>query len=340
MKKEERRPGVRWWLVVVFILTGLLCILMAAAFSYGWTELDAEDTSFWSGLFVNVGTSLLLAALLVWFERVIVRDVQKQTQSTVEQAVSSAANTAAQRTADALIPRIEDIDARLKERAETQVNARTAATARLAAMPTFEAVRLALAKASEINAIQRWSDDDLEGGTVIVPAGGALDSPRIRVVYSAPDHVSLTHMAERGKPSTVEWNPGQSPDEVFGALHDQMVKDGTAPATHQMSVERLFGNLSALLTDATKARHADGDAWLSGQPVLEMVMPDCVISEAGVEVREHGVAATKKRLGRYTRSGHVAGDSVSPLPPGDLDQDTWNKSLERARHHFAWDFSQ
>lgn len=344
-KHGEEVTKVRWWLVIVFSLLGLVVLVAAALVAYGHTSFRGDDASFWSGLLVNIGTSLLLAAVLVWFERAIVRKVQEQTRSTaqrVEQAFTTAATTAAtdaaEKTAAALQPQLADLDKRLRARSDSQASQRTATAAKVSEVPSFEALRDALRVASDINALGEptffvTADD---GGEVIVPAGEALDSPLVVVTYLTEfqDRITLAHLVDRTQRSSVTWQEGQTPEDVFAALKDEMVKDGHGAAARKMSVERLFGNLGSLLTDATSARQADDGAWLSGARVREMVADGYVITDAGIEVRGHGIAAEPSEFGRYEH-GKVVGSNVPALGPNPTDLDVWDGAVARGRGYFT-----
>ena len=342
-KQDEEHTAVRWWLVITFSGLGTLVLVGAALVSYGHTRFKGEDASFWSGLLVNIGTSLLLAAVLVWFERTIVRNVREQTRSTVrkvEQAVTTVAATAAtdaaEKTAAALQPRLADLDARLRARSESQASERTATAAKVGEVPSFEALRDALRVASSINAVADSSFSD-EGGEVIVPAGEALDAPLVLITYvpEAEDRITLAHLVDRAPQSSVTWQKGQAPEDVFASLQEQMVKDGGGPAARRMSVQGLFGNLASVLTDATSGRQADEDAWLSGSRVREMVADGYIITEAGVEVRDYGIVVRPEHFGYYDNFGNVLKSSVPDLPPNGIDLEIWATVVERAQGYFV-----
>ena len=76
---------------MVFTCAGLAALLWAWAIAYELTQLRSEQASYWSGLLVNVGTTLLLATVLVRFERVLVRRVRVENGEAIVQAADAAA---------------------------------------------------------------------------------------------------------------------------------------------------------------------------------------------------------------------------------------------------------
>ncbi|SOE69911.1 hypothetical protein SAMN06296378_2090 [Salinibacterium xinjiangense] len=71
------RPRIRWWLAGLLTVEGLAVIAAGYVFARGFIVTDAIDQNYASGVAVNIGTSLLLAAALVLFERALVTTAER-----------------------------------------------------------------------------------------------------------------------------------------------------------------------------------------------------------------------------------------------------------------------
>ena len=186
------KPRVRWGIAAGSIVGGL--VALAGAWVFGTQSnpfglgLDENSTAFWSGLLLNVGTTIALAFLLIAFERIIITEVRREGAAAIRLAKTTAEEVAGDVVDAKLAPielRLNDFDATLKERAAQRQNDRLQAASNVKTDTSFEAFAAALKAAAEINAIT-----EVPGGIgtqgdsqIIVPAGRGFDAPRVEITH-------------------------------------------------------------------------------------------------------------------------------------------------------------
>ncbi|WP_157421769.1 hypothetical protein [Agromyces sp. Leaf222] len=332
---KQPKVAVRWWLVALFLLLGAVCVHLGKMIAYAETALRSDAASFWSGVCVNVGTSLLLAALLVWFERVIVRQVRTENALAVSTAAEKAAEDAANRVTEAITPRLDELDEKFNASAGSAASGRLAAAERVATLPTFESTREGLVAARDINAIA-GGDGQAGSARITVPAGASPSSPRIQITFhpatdDAAEFLDVAHISGEFGMARGTWDQGVAAETVFAELAADMTRHGQAEAAHSMSPEAFFANLSSVLLDSVSARQKDDGAWMSGATVLEMITNGWVTTKAGVEVKDHGVVVPASSFGSYvTGTNQVKGEELPPNPPPGLDQEAWDLAITRS----------
>lgn len=335
----EPDPPFRWGLGLAIFAIGL------AVTGAGFLLFGLDDpAAYLESAIVNLGTTILLAAALVWLERALVRTVRRNTQQVAQQAATQAAAEAAERTAEVFRPQLEDLDRRISERSSSRIEHAAETAQRIADLGTYESVRDALAEAARIDAIaKKRTGLDSRSTTaweIIVPAGDSFVAPRMCVAYDTAspigsETVSLSVFGNR-EASTVIWHPDRSPEDVFDDLQEAMVAGGLAALGRTMSAEALFRNLSFALGDAIVSRRAGEDAWRGAAPTIEMVSESCVMTEAGVEFREPEFVINATSFGWYDPSDEpieVYGHSY-PDKPKSIDQSLWDEVLRRGDYHY------
>ncbi|WP_153008946.1 hypothetical protein [Microbacterium testaceum] len=336
-RRAKRQPGpkqpgegrINWIVLLSFVAAGLIALIGGWLVAYDATPFREEHAAYWSGLLVNVGTTLLLAAALVWFERVLVRRVRTQN----DRAIVKAADQAAEATANLIGPRIDELENSIRADAAARASGRTESAERVATLPTFEAIETALGRAAEINAVRMraFPGSDEKFASIVVPGGAVPSSPRLGIVRvprsaSRPARIVLTHGGDE-----IVWEEGMEARDAFGELNDKMTVAGYAEQAGSLSAGSFFANCSLLLRDAIAARQNDEGRWLSGSPAIELIATDWVITQAGIEVRGRGIVAAKEDFGTYSRgSSRRIGVAVPHEPPHDLDADLWALARERA----------
>lgn len=320
---------VNWGILLIFTVLGLVALFGGWLVAYEVTALRDEHAAYWSGLLVNVGTTLLLTAALVWFERVVLRRVRTENVRAVKEAADQAADAAAER----IVPRVEELERSIEASASALKSNRAESAEQVASQPTFESVETALERAAEINAVRMrtFPGSSERIASIIVPAGAAPEAPRLGVMRvprmgPRPARIILTFDG-----SEVVWQEGMATRDAFVDLHEKMTAAGHGVAAGNVSVTSFFENCSLLLRLAIAARQNDAGRWLSGSPAIELIAADWVVTEAGIEVKGSGVVAAKDAFGRYLGgSNRVTGYVVPPSPPGGLDEDLWTLARTRA----------
>jgi hypothetical protein len=345
----NRKPRIRWWLAGTLTITGVLLIGLGDSFAHGFIAKGEADKGYWSGVSVNIGTTLLLAAALVLFERALVyttqRVVRRETEPLRIEAERNASET--QRLSDATVAfeaRLSALDDQMAARAADLMREQTDAIDAISRNVTRENVLNLMRRVTAAGAI---GQADYEGsGRIIVVGGQTLAAPLISAEYypareeqqdeDRPERLVLAFGTDWQHPE-IEWLDGMSAVEVFMGLEEEMIskRDGGL-FVRELSVENFFANLRASLDLAYRRRRGHGDFWIKGSPVFEMVSPGWVITERGIEVEGIGVVVSANQF------GHNVGEPFSrtyvqraiPEPAAEFDRALWNVSVSRAAAYF------
>jgi hypothetical protein len=326
---------VRWELVAGFVAVGTGTLVLGGFFAYGRFGLAADLSAFWSGFCVNVGTSLVLAAALIWFERVIIRRVRKEAREVADAAATRAADLASGRIQEA----IDKLDAEWRKRIVEQ-ESDVGVGAQRVATGDFEGVRKELVTAGAISAIARvdhWTQSSSQsyvhsasgGGRISVRAGESADSPLFSFRYDpnsrvSPDAIVVRFVGEAGRSPTyceTEWRPGEPFVDAAFRLRDEMVEAGYAEDASRLEPRPLLDRLGRVLSEAQRSRRNS-----AGNVVYEAVTPDCLITDKGIEVAGFGIALERP----WVSPSEAARFSISGPHPPKMDPATWNVALERA----------
>ena len=230
--KQAPTERVRWDIIALSFLYGGVAIFCGAMFAYERVQVTPDVSSFWSGLLVNVGTTLLLAGALIWFEKAIIAKVQEVSRSTLarvqtanSEAITQAANAAAAKVAldtEGVKAQLDDLDRRLKADEDAVRNARVDQAARIPEDYGFDTIRKVLRDAGDIGAVtsvDRLLPDDDGKPNVIVSAGRPPTGVRLKVTYEPPSWGSKSNTLEievfGEKVSPVVWKAEQGLDEIW-----------------------------------------------------------------------------------------------------------------------------
>lgn len=197
-KPDPLRPKIRWWLAGVLTVSGIVVITLGYGFAHGLLVGAATDEGYASGVAVNIGTSLLLAAALVLFERALVftaeRAVERATVPIRAEAAAARAESQSvrqenvhltERTA-VLEARLLDLDEQLAARANAETQEQARSFASLTETVDRQTVLDVMDAASRINALDLHSGTG-QSGRITVPAGLGLEAPRIAIEYATFD---------------------------------------------------------------------------------------------------------------------------------------------------------
>ncbi len=127
------------------------------------------------------------------------------------------------------------------------------------------------------------------------------------------------------------WDIDMDAVSLFLELRRKMVQAGRGELASRLSVKSFFENLRSGLDDAILGReHADG-AWLSGEPVYEVISDGWVITDSGLEVRGYGVVIERDAFGGFDRTTKRE-DAAGEAPEG-LDSELWEVAKEAGASH-------
>lgn len=347
------RHRVRWLYVIIISLVGLAFI--GAPF-YLARKVDQDfgaDHTLISSTFTNVGTSIVLVAIVFFLERALLQRVSDTAAETTARVVD-------ERTTDltnanrALATELADLRAEFEGAAAADTAARTAPLRTVKADVSFDSIAEALETANSYGA--------LEYGTATVPLKTPSDAPelvtfdwRYRPVRDRNGYPSDTHVspemvviynatrnpdAGSGIPVVeVVWDPNQGPTELLMALRAEMVKRNFGQEAKLVDPD-LFEYLAKALADAVAGRMAEDSAWVVGA-LDEWLADGWAITDAGLVSRDHGTINQSEFPKAEIRGG--AGWSVfnqklpefEPPAPDGVSEEFWRYAVGRAAHKFG-----
>jgi vacuolar-type H+-ATPase subunit H len=334
-------------LVVVSVVVGIGVILLGDYFNFGSFrfDFDAETGPYWSGVAVNGGTTVVLAGVLIWFERQLTVRVQ-QARAEATRQIGEARNdfkTALDKVTEHLNVRMDELDERTSERAASAMKEEVESIDRLGADASRDSVLSAMRTAGDLNAIVH--DGKSPSVSVIVPGSTGPDGIPLIVAYTPErdgdwgTEVATLRVGRgwSGIEEAVDWSPNMSATDVFDGLRLLLVRADQGAQARRLSPERFFAGLREALDQAVRRRQGNDDFWIQGSEVLESVAPGWLITDLGIEVEGHGVV-----IGRYTY-GHWDWDEggrtdwingKTPTRPEGLDEATWSHAHNRGFAHF------
>lgn len=344
------RQRVRWLYVIIISLVGLA--FLGAPFYLART-VDSDfgaDHTLISSTLTNVGTSIVLVAIVFFLERTLLQHVSDTAAETTARVVD-------ERTADltnanqALATKLADLRAEFEGAAAADVAARTAPLRTVTADVSFDSIAEALETANTYGA--------LEYGSATVPLKTPSDDPqlvtfdwRYRPVrdfagYPSDTHVSpqmvvsynATRSADAGSGIPiveVVWHPNQGPTELLMALRAEMVKRNFGQEAKLVDPD-LFENLAKALADAVAGRMAEDSAWIVGA-LDEWLADGWAITDAGLVSRDFGKIDQSEFPKAEMRGGSVFNQTLPeferPVPDG-VSKEFWRYAIGRAAHKFG-----
>ncbi|WP_142057754.1 hypothetical protein [Pseudarthrobacter sp. B4EP4b] len=332
---EPKAKKPDWLWIGLCVLVGVAAIFVAWRLVLPNPDLNAMP-AFWSGVLINVGTSILLAGVLFVLERRFV----KETRVVVAEAAEAAATQAVEHASNAnnqLGARVSELEARLNEQLAEQQRIHDEALSSLTSDASYESVFPSLKMAYELGAVSQQG--------LTIPAGPDAGSPRIRFVYEPAfyddegggheEQLTVQYVAERkpnemGTPivSTL-WHAGDHPTDVFRRLMADMVRSGRGNDTKRLKIGNAFTNLALALKEAMSARRGD-ESWQSGGSVIELLTDGWILTENGVETRGHGIVATPPQ---FTPPFSASERQAWRLPdkPKWADPEVWKVAMQRGQ---------
>lgn len=333
-----------------WVWIALCSVVGCGAIGVAWALVRKDEESlpgFWSGVLINVGTSILLAGVVFWLERRFVRQTGEVALSVATTAATAAAvQTAAarDRTDKQLFARLSDLEERLDKQRSAQTVAADQTLRKLNEDASYASVALALKNALQMGAIT--------GEGLVVPAGDEVTSPRVKFIYRQAwrnedgdgdeEGLEVAYVPIRSSGETVNafnvfgvtsyWNEGQDPASVFHALMEQMVSRGYGYETRRLKIEPAFRHLAKALPEAVSARRGDESAWQSSASLLEVIQEGWVITTDGVEVKGRGlIVATGVFQNEPSFQAQAALGWEKPEKPDWADSEEWDVAMSRGR---------
>jgi hypothetical protein len=326
------RQRIRWGPVSSCTLAGLACTCLPFLL-----EARSQWRSVETAILTNLGTALLLGALLFFLERTFVQSVRRVATTAARRAATDA-TADLRRTTEGLVARVDELQALTRARVESAAREQDEAVARLRESVSFANVTEAFAYTNQLKA--------LSTGTLVVPASADVRGPRLKFMWGI--HLPGSHkppgqrleidlVVERNpdpaSPGTPivgrEWPATMSPEDVTAEFDKAMRRSGFAPEANALDWGVAFERLGHGLATAIAARRGDRDAWISA-PLVEVITEDWAITEAGVEVRGHGRVLASQDFPQREATWRTAPPSFDPPRPEWADATIWEVAVRRA----------
>lgn len=339
---DERTARVNVGYVVVWTTVGVALLVAATALVGGWA-----DAQFWSSVLVNLGTTIFLAGFLVWLERRLVATARTVAREAASTAAAEAATAAAEEATRVLSERLDAIQDRYERRRAERESAEDAAIRSLATEISYDAVLEALTTAHALGAASSplYATAGTPGvapvvGVGLVWADNQFDeSPPWEV-----EHLRLsvdTSLLGRAHVVEADWTTSDDPVDVLARIRDEMVRAGYGPESQVLAFDEWFENVRVGLEDGLAGRRGNAGAWRSRGSLLDVISSQWVVSDQGIEHRDHGLVAERELFTRAVVPGSGKAFTQPPAPEW-VDDDTWvlvaNRARTRLRGREDWRF--
>lgn len=340
----------RWGLIVAVTVAGLA--VTAAPFLL--TSIDGQkfgdDQALTSSTLTNIGTTLLLAAVLFGLERTFLKRVTNATATNVKQVVEERTAHLAQANQE-LAARLATLTAEVEERLAADAAERGASVANIANAVTFDTVAEAMEQANGLNALWR--------GTVTVPADRSPRGPKVTFDWRARDYyddndrlqtydaIRLTFETVgeppllRSRTTEVNWFADESIADVMSGARTELMKAGRGSAARAIDDTHLFSMFQLAISLALKEREGHEDFWVRGA-LHELISEDIAITSEGVCARDYSFVPSANfpdQPGIFgkpiLREPHYQAPPnpppFPPPPPAGVSGELWALALRQAQ---------
>jgi hypothetical protein len=340
-ESPDQRERVHWAWVIGCTLAG------AGILSFTVTEYpDAAPDAL-----CEVGTGFFLAATLFFLGRRFTRQVVHAGRNAITEAAEQIEDRLQEQT-DALSRRVDDLQAQVQQRMDQTAHQQDQKVAALATETSRDFVIDAMAEAIGLGAI-RWGMVTVPGSTD--PAGIALTfccwmkNPGVgRSTSHWPEPVLLIDPrvsgASRGRgipaPIRVTWKPSQELSDVAIEVTEHLQAAGLweGPSTINWNDVRRYLHLSLELALASRRRDSTPGSWHLAAPLIELLTTDWVLTEAGVEHREHGLVLAEDNFPETpAKPWGAPRDEWPPPQPDWVEPEQWTVVLKRGESVFPID---
>jgi hypothetical protein len=224
--------------------------------------------------------------------------------------------------------------------------------AALAAEASRESVIDAMAEAIGLGAI-RWGMVTVPGSTdpagialtfccwMQNPGGGGSIFHRAEpFLFIDPrvSHASAGHGIPA--PIRVTWKPSQELSDVAVEMNECLQAAGLwqGPSTINWNDVRRYLHLSLELAVTSRRRDGTPGSWHLTAPLMELLTPDWVLSEAGVEHRDHGLVLAEDSFPEtQAKPWGAPRDEWPPPRPDWVEPEQWIMVLKRGESIFPID---
>lgn len=297
MAQDQQK--VRWGRIMLITLVGALFVA-APFYLAGRDSTYGTVHTVMSGTLTNVGTSIVLVAIVFFLERGFVKRVTSAAAQSTARVVEE--RTAELRTAnEELATQLADLRTEFHRVAESESHEQMAPLRTVATDVSFDSIALALETANDFGA--------LSGGVVTVPLKVPVDQPEL-VTFDwryhelrGPDGlrneeyvpaIAVSYHATRnpgrglGTPVVeVLWMPNETPSQILLKLRKEMIRLGFGPEAKGVDPD-VLEHVGRALNDAVAGRTDRDGAWVRGQ--LSVWLADgWAVTDEGLISRDYGI---------------------------------------------------
>lgn len=339
MRPQRTKPHLGWVSGIAAVGIGMLACTLGTA--------GSGVVGVWQSIGVNVGTALVLAALLVFIE--------PRFRTRIAEAAAKSAEAKYETRVDALTERVDNLQESTRELFEHYAATEDEAVNDMVTRPSFYTVASALVEANKGYAIDRVLG-------VTVPAALGIPDVLIRFRYVSPtggrtgDHsrdfldvspkVLLPPPNGHLWPSEGQWRSAENADQVGARLMKELQAAGLKNVETKLDWKGTIDRLGKALDLAFESKRTDGK--VDGH-VIEMGPGGWFLTSSGIEHLEHGVVVEGKEFpskfemllgltgamaaGKELQE-YEAGLKRLEKEPGWADPAEWQYVLGRARDIF------
>jgi hypothetical protein len=328
---------------VLVIIAGNVFTLVSLVQASGAAPL----WTYWAGVAANLGTTVFLAAVLVWFERQLTTRVDRvERQTTAIRSENAELRAETERLAQTIDTRLTELDEQAARRSAAILERQAEAVDALGEDGSRHAVLNAMRVAQGLGAIRGLGNPPTTY-ELAVPGGQLPQAPPIRIGYrvardtdfeSTPESLYLRYGDGDLGTTVVDWSSDATIIDVLEELRQSMIRDhdaGRLAAT--LRPEAIVQNLHETLALAVRRRQG-GTTWITGSPVFELVAPGWVITQAGVESEEHRRVVIEASAYEHFEPDLPWGAGFisehMPAMPTWVDPDDWARGRTRGAIYF------
>jgi hypothetical protein len=341
---DSSRPHWGWllfFLIGGLVLTGLT--LFAESLDWRWSPA-------WQSVLVNVGTSMLFAAVLFMVEPRFTRRVVEAAGEGVTEKVQ----TVIRESTGKLTHRLDDLEALFDARREGEATVQRAAMAAMADQVTYETVSQAMDEANHVGAIR--------GGGLTVRGAESFKGPHVHfryVRYKQPRpgrlqgqvaleiSVKLAKRPDEFGTPVIEclWKPSMSVADVEAELRRRITESGYWEEARAFDFALAIREFTRGLDLALASTGSNGDKRSLNGPLDQIVDEEWAITEAGLECpsRKYIFPASEfpdqlypggaVKARRHSESQADA-PSFRPPAPAFVDDELWEYLIQKGMELF------
>lgn len=313
----------------------LLLAIFTEALDWGWTSV-------WQSILVNVGTSMLLAAVLFLAEPRFTRRVIKA----AGQGVSEQVRAAVEENTGHLTRRLDDFESILMKRKKDEASIQEAVVDAVEDDVSHRTISQALDEANRVGAVG--------GGGIVVRAAPTLQGPFVEFRYvqyndgqwpgrregevALEVYVQLEKRpGEIGTPVIMcDWNADMSAEDVDAELRQRLQAAGYWEFSNALNFAFALKEFTRGLKLALASSRSDPAGGTLKGALYQLVNEEWAITEAGIECPMQNYIFPESDFPEKYQNplGPDNRPPFLPAAPSFVDDDTWSYLIEKGKAYF------